>query len=170
MSRTDLSSFTCSLARTLAILDDAWSPLILRDTYLGVTRFDDLQRDLGVARNVLTQRLDSLVARGLLERRAYQERQPRYDYLLTAKGRDLIPALMALMAWGDRWTAQDEGPPALLVHHTCGEPMVPTVCCSECEEPLDARDVTVMPGPGIRHRTGTLVLAERAGLAPEAPG
>jgi len=166
MARTDLSAFSCSIARTLGILDDTWSPLILRDAYLGLTRFDDLQRDLGVARNVLTERLERLVAHGLLERRPYQQRQPRYDYLLTGKGLDLMPALMALMAWGDRWTAQDEGPPALLVHRRCGEPTVPTVCCSSCGAPLAADEVAVRPGPGARRRPGTLVLAERAGLSP----
>lgn len=165
MTRTDLSAFTCSLARTMGILGDAWSPLILRDAYLGLTRFDDLRRDLGVARNVLTERLDRLVAYGLLERRPYQERQLRHDYVLTDKGRDLVPALMALMAWGDRWTA-DDGPPALLVHRACGESTVPTVCCSACGAPLDAAEVRVQPGPGVRRRPGTLVLAERAGLDP----
>ncbi len=166
MARTDLSAFTCSLARTLAVLGDSWSVLVLRDVHLGVTRFDDLQRDLGVARNVLTDRLERLVAGGLLHRRPYQERQPRFDYLLTERGADLMPALFAVTAWGDRWTAGDEGVPARFTHAGCGSETVATVCCSACGKPLEADDVRTAPGPGLRARRGTSVLAERAGLAP----
>src|SRR5215207_8178729 len=111
----------CSVARTLEVVGEWWTMLIVRDAFFGVTRFDDFQRRLGIARNVLTARLDKLVEVGVLERVAYQERPRRYEYRLTAKGRDLWPVLNALREWGDRWTAGDDGPPLDLVHRACGE-------------------------------------------------
>jgi DNA-binding HxlR family transcriptional regulator len=105
MHRTSFAAMHCSIARTLEVAGEWWTPLILRDIALGITRFDDLQRDLGISRKVLTQRLDTLVAGGVLERQPYQQHPPRHQYLLTAKGRDLVPVLFALMAWGDRWAA-----------------------------------------------------------------
>ena len=101
----------CSIARTLEVVGERWTLLIMRDAFLGVRRFDDIQRDLGIARNVLRDRLARLVEEGLLERRPYQERPPRSEYRLTAKGRDLWPVLHALLRYGDRWYAPD-GPAA----------------------------------------------------------
>ncbi len=164
MARTDFSRFACSIARSLDVLGDTWSALVLRDVFMGITRFDDLQRDLGVARNVLTDRLDRLVDRGLLERRPYQERQVRYDYLLTGQGMDLVPTLLALVTWGDRWTAGEAGPPVRLTHRSCGQPTTATVCCSACGDPLHGDDIDVAAGPGGRRAPGTVVMAER--LAP----
>src|SRR3954466_13822696 len=95
----------CSIARTLEVIGDRWTLLILRDAFRGVRRFDDLQRDLGIARNILTDRLQKLVDHGVLMRRLYQERPPRYEYRLTRMGYDLSPALVALMRWGDQYLA-----------------------------------------------------------------
>jgi DNA-binding HxlR family transcriptional regulator len=159
MRRTSFADMACSVARTLEVVGEWWSPLIIRDVYVGLTRFDHIQRNLGLSRKVLAARLDALVDNGLLERRAYQQHPVRHEYLLTDKGRDLVPALMALMAWGDRWTADDAGPPMRLRHDACGEWTVPTVTCSECGEALIADEVTVVPGPGGRSGPGTREIA-----------
>src|SRR5687767_8277023 len=103
MPRKDLSELECSIARTLEVVGDRWSLLILRDAMYGVKRFDDFQRDLGVARNILTERLTKLTARGVLEKVPYEQRPVRYEYKLTDKGKDLMPVLLTMMTWGDRW-------------------------------------------------------------------
>lgn len=161
MQRTSFAGIHCSLARTLDIVGEWWTPLVLRDIALGVARFDDIQRDLGVSRKVLTERLDTLVEHAVLERRPYQHNPVRYDYVLTDKGAELIPVLMALMAWGDRWTAGNDGPPLVLRHQGCGQDTVPTISCSCCGEPIKYAQVTVRAGPGARTAPGTLVLAEQ---------
>ncbi len=100
--RVDLSTFSCSVARTLDVVGDKWTLLVLRDAFYGVRRFEDFARDLGIARNVLTDRLGTLVDAGVLERRQYTEHPPRFEYRLTAKGRDLLPVLLTMMRWGDK--------------------------------------------------------------------
>jgi DNA-binding HxlR family transcriptional regulator len=112
--RTSFADMACSLARTLEVVGEWWTLLILRDLFLGLSRFEDIRANLGVATNVLTARLTTLVEHGLIERRAYQDHPPRYEYVLTDKGRDLFPAITALIRWGDRWEAGDAGPPLLL--------------------------------------------------------
>jgi DNA-binding HxlR family transcriptional regulator len=161
MQRTSLAGFHCSLARTLDVVGEWWTPLIVARVALGLTRFDDLQRELGLSRKVLAQRLDSLVAHGVLQQRPYQSRPVRYDYVLTQKGIDLIPALMALMAWGDRWASDPTGPPLQLRHRTCGEDTEAAVTCSRCGEALGHGDVVARAGPGARVTRGTRVTAER---------
>jgi len=120
----------------------------LRDVWVGISRFDDIQRDLGISRKVLTERLKWLVAQGVLEQRAYSERPVRYDYVLTGKGRELVDVLMAITAWGDRWTAGEAGPPVLLRHRACGELTHAEVRCARCGGLLHSGDVDVEPGPG----------------------
>jgi DNA-binding HxlR family transcriptional regulator len=161
VQRTSFADMTCSIARTLEIAGEWWSPLILRDVHLGITRFDDLRRDLGISRKVLSERLERLVEHGILERRAYSEHPPRHDYVLTRKGRELVDVLLALMAWGDRWTAGRAGPPVLLRHRACGELTQAEIRCARCGEPLHADEVTVEPGPGGSAGAGTRVVAER---------
>ncbi len=134
----------CSVARTLDVVGERWALLILRDAFYGVRRFDDFQRDLGIARNVLTDRLAKLVAQGVLERRRYEEHPPRYEYRLTAKGRDLLPVLLAMTRWGDRWTAEDE-PPVTLTHTTCGHDTQATMVCSHCREDLTWAELRAHP-------------------------
>lgn len=138
----------CSIARTMEVAGEPWSPLIIRDVWIGITRFDDIQRDLGVSRKVLAERLRWLVAQGVLEPRPYSERPPRHDYVLTQKGIELCDVLLAISAWGDRWTAGEAGPPALFRHLECGRLTHAEPHCSECGEPLHAADVAVEPGPG----------------------
>ncbi len=159
MRQTTFSTMSCSLARTLEVMGDWWSPLILRSLYLGVDRFDQLVDDLGISRNLLATRLDALVDGGVVQRQPYQERPLRHRYELTPAGRELVPVLAALTAWGDRWVAPDEGPPLLFRHAACGRRTVPTVCCSACGERLTADDLDAVPGPGGRVAPGTAVVA-----------
>src|SRR3954467_11341391 len=102
MQRTDFGKMACSIARTLDVIGEPWSPLVLRDVWVGFTRFEQLQADLGISRKVLTERLNHLVGHGVLERRPY-DRRPRYEYVLTDKGTELVDLLMTLAGWGDRW-------------------------------------------------------------------
>ncbi|MGP3957260.1 winged helix-turn-helix transcriptional regulator [Nonomuraea sp. 3N208] len=161
MRRTSFADMSCAIARSVEIVGDWWTPLIIRDVYLGVSRFDDLVTDLGISRNLLTARLDYLVDQQILERRPYQERPPRHEYGLTEAGRDLVPVLMALMAWGNRWAGLTDGPPALLEHRPCGNLFTPLIVCPHCGEQVTADDVKVHPGPGGRVGPGTWLLAER---------
>jgi DNA-binding HxlR family transcriptional regulator len=144
MPRKNFSEMHCSVARTLEIIGDRWTILILRDAFYGIRRFDDLRRGLGVARNILADRLNKLVAHGVLERRPYEEHPPRYEYRLTDKGRDLLPVLLTLTRWGDRWEADDSGPPVRFTHTKCGHETVPTVTCSECRDELLLRELHVL--------------------------
>jgi DNA-binding HxlR family transcriptional regulator len=148
MQRTDFGAMACSIARTLEIAGEPWSPLILRDVYVGISRFDDLQRDLGISRKVLTQRLGWLVEHGMLERRPYSARPPRFEYVLTDKGLAFCDILVLMTAWGDRWAAGPEGPPVLHRHRACGKVTRVHLCCDRCGEPLTAADLDVEPGPG----------------------
>jgi DNA-binding HxlR family transcriptional regulator len=138
----------CSVARTLELVGERWTLLILRDAFLGVRRFDDFQRSLGVARNVLNTRLQRLVEAGLLERRPYRERPRRFEYVLTEKGLDLWPTVVTLMHWGDRHLAGDAGPPLVLEHRDCGGRVDDRRLCERCGAALEVRDVLAVPGPG----------------------
>ncbi|WP_375489575.1 winged helix-turn-helix transcriptional regulator [uncultured Mycobacterium sp.] len=137
----------CSIARSLELIGDRWTLLIIRDALRGVRRFDDFRARLGVAHNVLSDRLSRLTEAGVLERRLYQQRPDRYEYHLTEQGRDLWPVLMSLLAWGDRYLAP-EGPPLLVLHRDCGGPLTPRLTCAECGALLGPGDVELRPGPG----------------------
>jgi DNA-binding HxlR family transcriptional regulator len=134
----------CSVARTLEVVGERWSLLILRNAFYGVRRFEDFQRGLGIARNVLTDRLATLVEHGVFERQRYADRPPRHEYRLTEKGRDLLPVVLAMMRWGDRWSCEGE-PPVRLTHTTCGEVTTPQVTCDRCGDPLDLRTIVADP-------------------------
>jgi DNA-binding HxlR family transcriptional regulator len=148
MQRTRFGDMACSIARTLEIAGEPWSPLVIRDVWVGINRFDDLQRELGISRKVLAERLRWLVEQGVLERRAYSERPVRHEYALTGKGAELCEILMTMTAWGDRWTAGEAGPPVLLRHENCGEVTSAEVRCARCGERMQAGNVHVEPGPG----------------------
>lgn len=150
----DVVGDDCSIAATLAAVGDRWTLLILRDLFRGVRRFEHLCSDLGIARNLLTDRLQRLVELDIVHRVPYQDRPVRHEYRLTPKGADLSPALVALMHWGDRWYAVD-GPPTLLVHDTCGTPLDQAVSCPACDEPVGPQHIRSRPGPGrMTERTG----------------
>ncbi|WP_131738169.1 winged helix-turn-helix transcriptional regulator [Actinomadura roseirufa] len=159
MSRTDFAGIACSIARSAALVGDPWALLIVRDVALGLHRFDELQRDLGVATNVLSHRLERLSEGGLLRRERYSERPDRYGYHLTDKGRDLVPVLLALTAWGDRWESGDAGPPMIVRHRSCGNAAHAAVTCPACDEELTADQVDYEPGPGGRSGPGTALIA-----------
>jgi DNA-binding HxlR family transcriptional regulator len=165
MHRAGLRHIPCSIARTAHVVGEWWTPLILRDLFAGLSRFEDLRRDLGLASNVLADRLATLVEHGIVERRAYQDAPTRYEYVLTAKGRDLFPILMTLIGWGDRWEAGEAGPPTVLVHDACGRSTTPTLVCEHCGGELRDDTVTSVAGPGGRTGPGTALigplLAER---------
>ena len=148
MQRTQFGAMACSIARTLDVIGEPWSPLILRDVYAGTTRFEQLQRSLGMSRKVLTERLNWLVTQGVLTRREYSARPLRHEYLLTDKGTELCDLLLVMVRWGDRWTAGEVGPPVLYRHHACGKIGQVELRCSECEQPMHATDVDLLPGPG----------------------
>ena len=139
----------CSIARTLEIVGERWTLLIIRDALLGLRRFDELQQSLGVARNVLADRLHRLVEHGILERVRYQERPERFEYRLTARGRELGMVVLALMHWGDRHLAGPEGAPRLTQHAGCGGAIVERHVCSKCGHALEGDEVTILPGPAL---------------------
>lgn len=141
-------SQVCSMARALELVGERWSLLIVRDAlFAGVTRFGDFQHNLGIATNVLTSRLDAFVASGIMERREVAGQPRQADYVLTDKGRDLGPAMVALTHWGDRWAAPDE-PPIVYLHRGCGGTVhVETVC--ETHGVIPPAEVGVRPGPGM---------------------
>lgn len=147
MQRTRFGEMVCSIARTLDVIGEPWSPLILRDVWAGVCRFDHIQADLGISRKVLTERLNHLVEQGVLKRLPYDAR-PRYEYHLTTKGADLVQMLMVMARWGDRWLAGEAGPPVLYRHQACGQIGHVDPRCSHCGEPMHADDVDLLPGPG----------------------
>jgi DNA-binding HxlR family transcriptional regulator len=148
MQRTKYGDMACSIARTLDIIGEPWSPLILRDVYVGVARFEQIQADLGISRKVLTVRLKWLIESGVLERRQYETRPPRYEYALTAKGAELVDLLMVMVAWGDRWADDGAGPPVLYRHRACGQISHVELRCAHCGESMRAGDVEILPGPG----------------------
>lgn len=131
---------SCSIDAALEVVGDRWSILIIRDTFKGIRRFEEIQRDLGIPRAVLTDRLRSLVDSGVLARREYMRRPPRYEYRLTDMGRELSPILVSLMHWGDRWLGDGE-PPVQLVHRACGTPVSLDYYCWECESSFSATDI-----------------------------
>jgi DNA-binding HxlR family transcriptional regulator len=149
MQRASFEDMHCSVAQCLEVVGEWWTLLIVRDAFLGVRRFDDFQARLGISRNILTQRLITLVEAGVFDKVPYSEHPPRYEYRLTAKGRDLWPVLTTMRQWGDKWAAPD-GPPLKLIHTGCGKvtTLVPT--CSKCGEPMTERDVRPVKGPGAR--------------------
>jgi DNA-binding HxlR family transcriptional regulator len=155
MQRKSFDTMQCPVARGLDRIGEWWSILILRDALQGLTRFDEFQNSLGIAPNMLARRLNRLVEVGILERRRYSERPPRYEYLPTECGRDFRPVLLALLAWGNKHFAP-EGPSVCLVDAKTGETAVPVMVDQNSGRPLLGGDFKVMAGPaaseGLRER------------------
>jgi DNA-binding HxlR family transcriptional regulator len=145
-------SQTCSIAGALEVVGERWSLLIVRDVFLGLRRFDEIQEDLGIARNVLQTRLTRLQDQGVLEKCLYQERPQRYEYRLTEKGLDLWPTIVSLMKWGDRYASSAAGPPVLLEHRGCGGAIDEHRTCERCGAKLSVREARALPGPGASPR------------------
>ncbi|MCV7203607.1 transcriptional regulator [Mycolicibacterium peregrinum] len=160
MPKQSFGDIACSIARTVDVVGQRWTPLILRDLFAGLTRFEDIRRDLGIASNILAARLDELEGHGVVERRQYQSAPPRHEYLLTDKGRDLYPVIATLLAWGDKWQAGSDGPPALLVHDECGCATTAKTVCAQCGGELSADTTTATAGPGARPGPGTAVIGQ----------
>jgi DNA-binding HxlR family transcriptional regulator len=147
MERKSFADMDCSVAQCLEVVGDWWTMLVVRDAFLGVTRFEDFHQRLGISRNILQQRLTKLVTAGVLTRVPYSEHPPRVDYRLTDKGRDLWPVLTAMRQWGDTYAAPD-GPPLEVVHDACGHAGRQIMVCEHCREPVGPRDVHAVPGDG----------------------
>jgi DNA-binding HxlR family transcriptional regulator len=161
MQRSSFADMQCSLARGLELIGEWWSLLIIRDLFLDVRRFDELVEDLGISRNLLTRRLKGLMESGIVERSAYQKRPIRHEYRLTEAGIDLVPAMLALTAWGDRWAAPKKGSAIEFVHTPCGHRFQPQIICSDCHNPIHADSVVGVAGPGGAAKPGTMVLARK---------
>lgn len=157
MERTTFAKMTCPIARSLERVGEWWSILILRDAFAGLTRFDEFQGSLGIAPNMLTRRLKALTEAGLLERRRYNERPPRYEYLLTARGHDFRPVLIALLAFGNRHFAP-EGESITIVDAVTGQRAEPILADGRSGRPLLTADFKLAAGPaateGTRRRLG----------------
>jgi DNA-binding HxlR family transcriptional regulator len=161
----DYKTQTCSIAGALEVVGERWSLLIVRDVFLGLRRFDQIQANLGIARNVLQARLERLIQQGVLERRRYQERPARYEYRLTEKGIDLWPIVVSLMQWGDRHTPPAGGPAVVLEHRGCGGRVDEHRICEKCGKPLSAREARGLPGPGAAPGHPLLARRERQAAA-----
>ena len=155
MRFADFESGHCSVARAVEVLGDRWTVLVLRDVFNGVRRFDDLQAHLGIARDVLTKRLAALVDEGVLEKVPYRDpgSRTRYEYRLTTAGWDLRPVLIALIEWGDHYRAAADGPPVVVAHADCGEPVRVVLECADGHRIAPDTRLRLQPGPGARSRT-----------------
>ena len=145
MRWTDLADQECSVARTVAVIGDRWTLMLLRDCFLGIRRFEDFERRLGISRSIIADRLKTLTDEGVLRREAYQDRPVRHEYRLTEKGLALHPVIMAIVNWGDVHYAGEGGPPLIHRHKACGCDFHPVQTCSECGGEVTARDVDVRP-------------------------
>jgi DNA-binding HxlR family transcriptional regulator len=149
MQRASFEDMNCSIARSLEVIGEWWTLLILRDAFFGITRFDDFQARLGIARNILTKRLDTLIDHGVLEPRCYDEARGRNDYVLTDKGRALWPVLVTIRQWGDEWLLGAGNEPVRMLHTTCGAQTTAVLTCDHCGERLAGREVRAVAGPGL---------------------
>jgi DNA-binding HxlR family transcriptional regulator len=143
--KRDYEGQNCSIARALEVVGERWTLLIVRDAFLGLRRFDEFQERLGIARNVLADRLNRLVDEGILERVRYNERPERFEYRLTRKGRDLVPALVSLRQWGDKY--RSERPPTLL-RRKSDKKLVVAALVPKGSDILRVEEVELVPGPG----------------------
>jgi DNA-binding HxlR family transcriptional regulator len=168
--KAEFAEWPCSLARAVEVFGDSWTLLIVRDAMQGVRRFDEFQRSLNVARNTLSDRLGRLVEAGVMTKRFYQDNPPRYEYLLTEKGRDFFPVLASMLAWGDKWLDGGAGAPVVLHHREPDHKIVPQVVCAECGEPVVHADIQFCVGPGYPDDVRPeLDMRERLAPAPTQP-
>ena len=159
-----IDTMTCSVARTLSVVGDRWTMLIIRDVFLGIRRFDAIQQDLQLTPHRLSDRLRKLVRDGILHRVAYEKRPPRFEYLLTEKGLDLYPLIATMTEWGDRWMAGRAGVPVELVHWPCGQTIKPELICPCCKAKIDSRQMSARPGPALKERGLSVPRSRTKGL------
>jgi DNA-binding HxlR family transcriptional regulator len=148
----EINTVECSIARALSVVGDRWTMMIVRDVFLGIRRFDAMHEDLGLTPHRLSNRLGKLVRDGILARVEYEKRPRRFEYRLTEKGIDLFPLIVVLNSWGDRWMAGRAGAPIELVHRKCGRAIKPSLTCPACDEKIVPREMSLRPGPALRHR------------------
>lgn len=153
-------SRTCSVASTLQVMGDRWTFLLIRELFFGRHRFDVIQKQVGVATNILSNRIKLLIDSGIIEKSSYGKGTTWFEYHLTPAGLDLYPSFLAMIAWGDRWQAGSRGAPLLLTHNKCGQKFEPLVVCKHCKEPVDAHDMTYKPGPGWSVKYGEDLLLQ----------
>jgi DNA-binding HxlR family transcriptional regulator len=159
VKKVSFAEMDCSIAQALEIIGEWWTLLILRDAFLGVTRFEHFASNLGISRNVLTARLDTLVEHDVLTRVPYDEARGRYDYRLTSKGRALLPVITAIRQWGDEWIFGAGNEPIVVAHTICGQVTKATLTCDHCHEELRARDLEVRRRPGRARGEGSAAVA-----------
>jgi DNA-binding HxlR family transcriptional regulator len=159
MAKQAFTDIACSIARAVGVVGERWTPLIVRDLFAGMTKFEDIRRDLGIASNVLAARLEDLERQGVVERRQYQTMPVRHEYVLTEMGRDLYPVIATLLAFGDKWLAAD-GPPVLTVHTDCGHVTTAKTVCAECGGELNADNAIHAPGPGAKPGPGAALIGD----------
>jgi DNA-binding HxlR family transcriptional regulator len=152
MRWNEINTVECSIARALSVVGERWTMMIVRDVFLGLRRFDALQKDLGLTPHRLSHRLGKLVRDGILTRVEYEKRPRRFEYRLTAKGIDLFPLIVVLNTWGDRWMAGRAGAPIELVHRRCGRAITPSLTCPHCAEKMIPREMSLRPGPALKNR------------------
>jgi DNA-binding HxlR family transcriptional regulator len=150
MRWNEIDTMTCSIARTLSIVGDRWTMLVIRDVFLGIRRFEGMQRDLGLTPHRLSDRLRKLVRDGILARVEYEKHPPRFEYRLTKKGIDLYPLMVVMVEWGDRWMAGGAGVPVELVHRPCGHSIRPELTCPSCKSKIEPREMSALAGPALK--------------------
>ncbi|MFT5573720.1 MAG: DNA-binding HxlR family transcriptional regulator [Cryomorphaceae bacterium] len=145
----DTNTQTCSIARSMSVFGDRWTLLVIRQIFMRIRRFSEIQSSLGIPKHRLSDRLSRLVEDGVVYKDAYDKAGKRFDYKLTEKGLALYPVVVAIAQWGDAWLADDDGNPLEYVHKTCGHSAHPKVCCTVCNESITAHNTYAIPGPGI---------------------
>jgi DNA-binding HxlR family transcriptional regulator len=158
MPKQQFADISCSIARTLDVIGQRWTPLIVRDLFAGMTKFEDIRRDLGIASNILAARLDDLERHRVVQRRQYQSTPARHEYVLTEKGWDLYPVFATLLAFGDKWLSAPDGPPALTLHTDCGHVTTAKTVCAQCGGELNADNAIHARGPGAKAGPGTALI------------
>ena len=153
MSKNNLDSLNCSVATALELIGEGWTILILREAFFGSRRFEDFQKHLGIARNILTTRLNKLCDKGILERAPIKQGAKRHEYKLTPMGRDLHTILIVLTQWGDRWLQKDKGAPVKFVERVTGEEISEVVIHAKDGREIKPRDLALIPGPGATDET-----------------
>ena len=149
MRWNEIDSEICSIARTLSIVGDRWTLLVLRDSFFGACRFNEFQKSIGLSRHRLADRLNRLVESEFLKKVRYQDTPPRYEYKLTTKGVDIYTVLLSLTTWGNKWMSDADGDPVEYKHRSCGHITTPVLCCDECKAPIIPQELMPIVGPGI---------------------